>query len=83
MNKLRNLSKPLKLAYFYKDKVYFIADTHLFHEKVIQYCNSPFKNVYEMNKKIIDNWNNKVPSDAIVLLLGAVGFAPARKLKDV
>ena len=38
--------------------VYFTADIHFYHENIINHTKRPFKNADEMNRKIIDNWNN-------------------------
>ena len=55
-------------------KIYFIADTHLYHTNIIKYCKRPFKNAYEMNKTIIDNWNRVVGPDDIVYHLGDISL---------
>ena len=40
--------------------IYFTADEHYGHINIIKYCNRPFKNVDEMNTKIINNHNKVV-----------------------
>ena len=55
-------------------KTFFIADTHFGHEKIIQYENRPFRNVAEMDRAIIENWNSAVSKQDRVFLLGDVGF---------
>jgi calcineurin-like phosphoesterase family protein len=59
----------MKIKYkFNKDKLWFISDTHFYHENIIKYCNRPFKDVFEMNEVLISNWNNLVkPSDDIII----------------
>ena len=47
-------------------KTYVIADTHFNHSNIIKYCNRPFNDVLDMNKKIIDNWNQVVKKEDIV-----------------
>lgn len=49
---------------------YFIADTHFYHERVIEFCDRPFRNVEEMNREIIKNWNAvvKSPKDEVYIL---------------
>lgn len=51
-------------------KIYFVSDTHFGHANILQFCNRPFANVEEMNYKLIENWNKKVPADGIVFHLG-------------
>ncbi len=54
--------------------IYFSSDLHLFHKQIIEYCNRPFKDVEEMDKVLIDNWNNKIPNDEVVYFLGDLTF---------
>jgi calcineurin-like phosphoesterase family protein len=51
-------------------KVFFTSDTHFGHGNIIEFCNRPFKNAEEMDYKLIENWNKKVPHDGIVYHLG-------------
>ena len=51
-------------------KIFIIADTHLNHRRIIDYCNRPFESVEEMNKCIIENWNKTVGKYDIVYILG-------------
>ena len=50
--------------------IWFTSDTHFSHCNIIKYCNRPFKDVDEMNKILIQNWNNVVRPDDIVWHLG-------------
>lgn len=52
------------------DKIFFVSDTHFGHSNIIQFCNRPFTNVEEMDKALIKNWNEKVPTDGLVFHLG-------------
>ena len=53
-----------------KDKLFFTSDTHFGHTNIIKYCDRPFKDQYEMNQQLVDNWNSVVPEDGIVFHLG-------------
>jgi len=60
-----------KIKYkFNKDKLWFTADTHFHHEKIINYCNRPFANVNEMNTSLIENWNSCVGIDDDIIIGG-------------
>ncbi len=61
-----NLNKPCK--------IFFTADTHFYHKNIIKYLNRPFTDIENMNKTMIDNWNNAVPADGIVYHLGDIGM---------
>ena len=52
--------------------IYFTADIHFYHENIINHAKRPFKNADEMNRKIIDNWNNIVKANDEVYILGDV-----------
>jgi calcineurin-like phosphoesterase family protein len=49
--------------------VWFTADPHFEHEKIIKYCNRPFHSIGEMNAVLIANWNCVVkPLDTVWIL---------------
>ncbi len=50
--------------------VYFTADLHFYHDKIIRHTQRPFHNVEEMDKALIQKWNNKVSSQDEVYILG-------------
>lgn len=50
-------------------RVFFTSDTHFNHTNIISYCQRPFKNVDEMNERIIANWNEFVSEDDIIFHL--------------
>lgn len=52
--------------------IYFTADLHFYHEKIIRHCNRPFGNTEEMNEKLIRNWNSVVKPNDEVYVLGDV-----------
>ena len=50
--------------------IYYIGDMHLGHKKVIEFDGRPFATVDEMDKALLDNWNNKVKTEDHVYVIG-------------
>lgn len=51
-------------------KIYFISDTHFGQWFANWFFGRPFKNLREMNERIIENWNNIVTNEDIVIIVG-------------
>ena len=49
---------------------FVIADTHFGHNNIIGYENRPFRDVREMDTKLIELWNSTVAAEDIVYMLG-------------
>lgn len=64
-------------------EIYVIADTHFYHNNILQYCNRPFENVEEMNNFMINKWNSIVKENDIVLHLGDFGFGSKEQLINI
>lgn len=60
--------------YFKNSEIFVTSDTHFDHENVIRFCNRPFHNVKQMNKILLENWNNTVGKKDIVYFLGDLVF---------
>jgi len=63
-----------------KPKIFFSADLHLNHKNIIQFCQRPFKDVNEMNKTLITNWNAKVSAGDLIYILGDFGFGDLKNI---
>lgn len=50
--------------------VYFTADLHFYHEKIIAHTHRPFRTAEEMNRALIRRWNERVAWDDEVYILG-------------
>ena len=57
--------------------IYFTADQHYSHRKIIEYCNRPFTSIKEMDETLIANHNEIVKSDDTVIHAG--DFTLAKK----
>jgi len=49
---------------------FFTADLHFGHDAIIGFCDRPFKDISEMNRKLTDNWNSRVSNDDHVYIVG-------------
>ncbi len=64
-------------------KVWFASDHHFWHSNVIEYCNRPFNDVFQMNKRLIKNHNAVVKKEDKVFFLGDVCLANKDKTKEI
>jgi len=62
---------------------FFTADTHFDHQKIIGFCNRPFKDVHEMNAILIMNWNNTVKGGDVVYHLGDFSFGGKMRVEEI
>jgi len=63
-------------------RVWFISDMHFGHRNIIQWCRPEFRNLNEMHRRLISNWNFVVGRYDRVFCLGDFGdFRLFRKLK--
>lgn len=65
----------MRNAIKYIMSIYLISDTHLNHEKIIDYCDRPFENLSDMESTIITNWNSVVDYGDTVLFGGDLAMA--------
>lgn len=63
--------------------IFFTSDTHFFHQRIIEYCNRPFKDADEMNNVMIDNWNSVIKPTDHIYHIGDFGFAHEDKLYNI
>lgn len=56
-------------------KIWVTSDTHFSHANIIKYCNRPFKDVIEMDNKLVEFWNEIVSPKDTVYHLGDVIFS--------
>ena len=59
---------------FDSSKVFFTSDVHFDHNNIIRFCDRPYNNLHEMNEELTKNWNETVPEDGIVFILGDFCF---------
>ena len=63
-----------------KSTIWFTSDTHFYHERVIELSGRPFKDLKEMHRALIVNWNKKVSHHDMVYVLGdfCLGYKTAQ-----
>jgi calcineurin-like phosphoesterase family protein len=55
--------------------IYFVSDTHYYHQNVIRYCSRPFEDVEKMNWAMVRIWNEIVQPEDTVYHLGDFSLA--------
>ncbi len=53
-----------------ENMIYFTADTHFYHSNVINLNNRPFKNLDDMHRSLIRNWNSYISDRDEIYILG-------------
>lgn len=66
-----------------EDKLFFTSDPHYGHENILKYCHRPFSSIEEHDEELIRLWNETIPEDGIVFILGDVGFCSETYLKTI
>lgn len=67
---------------FAAPKTFVTSDLHLDHENIIRYCKRPFRNKDEMNKVLVNNWNNTITNKDTVYFLGDMSFGKESRSSD-
>jgi len=81
--KVENKSFTEKLKdVFRKPKTFITSDLHLDHTNIIKYCKRPFLNTEDMNRTLVDNWNNTVSNKDKVYFLGDMSFGKGSRSAD-
>ena len=62
---------------------FYIADTHFGHNNILKYDNRPFMSVDEMDRVLIENWNNVVTPDDRVYILGDFSWYGKDKTAEI
>lgn len=64
-------------------KIFFWSDPHFGHKNVIDYSKRPYRDVKEMSRALIENYNNTVPPDGICIWGGDSFFCPKSVAKMI
>lgn len=66
-----------------KKQIFFTSDLHIGHENAIKFDNRPFKDLDDMHRGIIRNFNNTVPVDGLTYFLGDVATHGSELTKSI
>lgn len=62
---------------------FYISDTHFGHQNIIRYDNRPFSTVEEMDRTLIERWNNIVSDKDMVYILGDFSWYNEKKTIEI
>lgn len=62
---------------------FVISDTYFGHNNIIKYCQRPFKDSNEMDKILVENWNEVVKPEDTVYHVGDFGLAKLEVLRAI
>jgi len=60
-------------------QIFFTADNHWHHRRILEYCKRPFSTVEEMDEAMIENWNSVVSRNDLVYHLGDFCFGNTKR----
>lgn len=61
----------------------YISDLHLFHNKILELTERPYKDVLQMHFDICNSWRKTVSEDDTVYILGDVGMYHEREIANI
>ena len=64
-------------------EIFFTSDTHFGHSNIIKYENRPFRDIEEMDNKLIENWNQEVSKDDMIFILGDFSWYKGKKTNEI
>lgn len=63
--------------------IYFTSDTHFSHKNCVVYTRKQFRNFYEMDERLVENWNSIVTKNDTVYHLGDFALCDISRLQDI
>lgn len=63
-------------------RTFITSDLHLDHTNIIRYCKRPFASTEEMNRVLLNNWNNVIRENDLVYFLGDLAYGRGSNSTD-
>ena len=63
--------------------IFYTADTHFGHANIIRFCDRPFSSVEEMDRIMIENWNNRMQAEDTVFIVGDFAYRSSRSVVQI
>lgn len=73
----------MKIVETAADKIFFTSDIHFGHKWLLDFNKRPFNSVEEMDNILIKNWNDTVPIDALIFVLGDIGETDDKRILEI
>ncbi|MDD4247920.1 MAG: 2'-5' RNA ligase family protein [Methanosarcina sp.] len=67
---------------FRRPRVFITSDLHLDHANILKYCKRPFLDIIDMNKTLVQNWNNIISNKDTVYFLGDLAYGKGGRSTD-
>lgn len=64
-------------------EIYLTSDTHYSHANILKYCKRPFKDIYEHDTMLVENFNSLVKQNDIVYHIGDFCLGPPWAASDI
>jgi calcineurin-like phosphoesterase family protein len=64
-------------------KIFYISDLHFGHFNIIRYDHRPYKNANEMDRDLINKWNDAVSDEDTVYILGDISWHNEPKTVEI
>lgn len=63
--------------------IFVTSDLHFGHKNIIKYENRPYETIEQMNKDLIDRWNNVVKENDTIYILGDFSWYKGEQTNEI
>jgi len=77
------MSAKIRISLLGGARLFFVADEHYFHTRIIQYCDRPFRNEAEMREALIETHNAFVGKNDVTVHVGDFSLGSTDRTVEV